>query len=140
MGEEEERGVLLTRRTLSILMSMDSKTSRIPRMLAAAVLAALFSCQVLGNMCTMTPPAAEAATVIHQTQPSHPMGTGLMCADSLPSFPKSTGTSDPHAVSPADAPASACGVQTAVIGVHVIGAFPADTGPPLYARLSTFRI
>lgn len=136
----EERAVLLMRRLSSIVRKMQSKTSRMPRLLAAAVLAALFSCQVLGSMCTMTPPAVEAAAALHQSEPSHPVGTGGLCADSLPSSPKSFGTSHPHAVSPADIQASAYGVQAAAIGLHGVGAFPADTGPPLYTRLSTFRI
>jgi len=104
------------------------------------VLAALVSCQVIGIMCTMAAPAAEAVAALHQAQTHRPMGLGGLCADSLPSLPKSLGSSDPPAVAPAASPASSSGAFLAVVGVCRITACPAETGPPCSARPSTLRL
>jgi hypothetical protein len=103
-------------------------------------MAAVFACQVIGSMCMIAPFPAEAATAVHQAQPQHPMGMGSMCAASLPSSPKSPGAFDPHAVPLADSLVPSNGVGLVVAGTHQPTVFPAEAGPPLYARLSTFRI
>ncbi|MEK7293452.1 MAG: hypothetical protein AAB049_00625 [Nitrospirota bacterium] len=130
---------MLKRRASSILMGMQSTTSNVPRMLAATVMAALFSCQVIGSMCMMMSPGADASAVIHGVHVAHLMGEVGMCQDSIPSSQKSKGTSDSSPFP---------WLKSCSVDLTPTGAPPMQSSarllqtsdPPLYARLSTFRI
>ncbi|MBI4400843.1 MAG: hypothetical protein HY581_04340 [Nitrospirae bacterium] len=107
--------------------------------LSATVLGTLFLCQVLGSLCLMVPPIVGTATTIHGAHMSHTMGEGRMCQDSVPSSSKSFETPALH---PLPLLESFCPdiTQTGLSAEAFAGAFPAASDPPLYTRLSTFRI
>ena len=131
---------MLKRRTTSILVHMQSSPGKMPRVLAAAVMAAVFSCQVIGSMCMMAPLAVAATPAVHQAHAGHLMGEGNPCAVSLPSSPKPVGSFDPHAASLVDSFASPFDAQHAVFGNVQVAPFSREAGPLLYLRLLTFRI
>lgn len=129
----------MKRRASSILMSMQSTTNNMPRLLAATVLAGLFLCQVIGSMCMMMPPGADTSAVIHGVHVAHLMGEVGMCQDSIPSSQKSKGTSDSSPFP---------WLKSCSVDLTPTGAPPMQSSsrllqtsdPPLYTRLSTFRI
>ncbi|MBI5777101.1 MAG: hypothetical protein HY444_06900 [Nitrospirae bacterium] len=120
-------------------MGMQSTTSNAPRLLAATVMAALFSCQVIGSMCMMMPPAADASAAIRGAHVAHVMGEVGMCHDSIPSSQKSKEASDSSLLP---------WPESSSVSLTPIGTPPMQSSarllqtsdPPLYARLSTFRI
>lgn len=126
------------RRESSILMRMQSTTSNAPRLLAATVMAALFSCQVIGSMC-MVPQAADASAAIRGAHVAHVMGEVGMCHDSIPSSQKSKEASDSSLLPRPES----CSVNLTPTGAPLLlssARLLQTSDPPLYARLSTFRI
>jgi hypothetical protein len=118
---------------------MQSSRSGLPQALSAIVLAALFLCQVIGSMCVMMPPRAESVAVIHGVHVAHMMGEVGMCQDSIPSSQKSKETPD-SSLSPWP---ESCSVNPAPTGpppLQSSARLLQTSDPPLYARLSTFRI
>lgn len=118
---------------------MQSTTSNVPRLLAATVLAGLFSCQVIGSMCVMAPSRADAAVAIHGVHVAHMMGEIGMCQDSIPSSQKSKGTFDSSPFAWLES-CSADLTPTGALPMQSPAHFLQTSDPPLYARLSTFRI
>ncbi|TAJ29365.1 MAG: hypothetical protein EPO64_03965 [Nitrospirae bacterium] len=120
-------------------MFMRSTRNRLLDLLSTTVVVTLFLCQVIGSLCPVMPPAVGMAATIHMAHVGHTMEAGSMCADSLPASSTSVGSPAtpttlviesfgpdlPHAGLSAHAPADTA---------------PARSGPPLFTRLSTFRI
>ena len=121
-------------------MFMRSAHGRFLRVLSETVLATLFLCQVIGAFCPVMPPTVEVTTAIHGVHAGHTMEMGRMCADSLPSSSKSFASPGTHSILPVDALPPSLGVQPLAFGAQFADMFLARTGPPLYTRLSTFRI
>ncbi len=107
--------------------------------LPATVAATFILCHVIGSLCPMMPAAVATAATLHEAHAGHTMEASRMCADSLPASSTSVGLSatlttlviesfgpdSTHAGLSAHAPADTA---------------PARSGPPLFTRLSTFRI
>jgi len=120
-------------------MFMQSARNRLLRVLSATVLATLFLCQVIGSFCPMVPPGVETVTAIHGAHMGHTMGDGRMCQDSVPSSSKSFESSAPHSLLLLK---SSCVdlTPTGLLVDAIAVASPVESDPPLYTRLSTFRI
>lgn len=121
-------------------MFMRSAHLRFLQVLSTAVLATLFLCQVVGSLCPMMPTAGATAATVHEAHAGHTMEGSGKCLDSLPSSPKSFGTPDMHQLTPLESWQAMSCLGPSALSVHAADVFPADSGPPLYARLSTFRI
>ena len=121
-------------------MFMRSAHGRFLRVLSETVLATLFLCQVVGAFCPVMPPTIEETMAIHGIPVGHTMEMGRMCADSLPSSSKSFGDPGTHSILLIDALPPSLGVQPLAFGAQFADIFLVETGPPLYTRLSTFRI
>ena len=120
-------------------MFMQSARNGFLQVLSTTVVATLFLCQVIGSFCPMVPPAVVAAAAIHDIHAGHLMDEGRMCQDSMPSSSKSFETSAPHSLLLRK---SSCLdlTPTGLLADAITGASPAESDPPLYTRLSTFRI
>ena len=120
-------------------MFMQSARNEFLQVLSTTVVATLFLCQVIGSFCPMVPPTVMTATTIHGAHMNHTMGEGRMCQDSVPSSSKSFDSSAPHSLLLLK---SSCLelTLTGLLADAIAIASPAESDPPLYTRLSTFRI
>ena len=111
-------------------------------MLSEIVVTTLFLCQVAGSLCLMVPPVLMTSLTIHDAHAGHMvMADTRMCQDSLPSSPEPEGTPDEPAHSLLGCLHSAVSVQPSAVSTHLIATVPSSASdPPLYSRLSTFRI
>ena len=121
-------------------MFMRSAHGRFLRVLSETVLTTLFLCQVIGAFCPVMPPTVEVTTAIQGVHAGHTMEMGRMCADSLPSSSKSFASPGTHSMPLVDALPPFPVVQHPAFGAQFADMCLAETGPPLYTRLSTFRI
>ena len=120
-------------------MFMQSAQNEFFQALSTTVVAMLFLCQVIGSFCPMVPPSVKTATTIHDVHAGHLMGEGRMCQDSVPSSSESFGPPTLHSLPLGE---SFCVAITpaGLLADAISGASPAESDPPLYTRLSTFRI
>nr|MBI3614700.1 hypothetical protein [Nitrospirota bacterium] len=117
---------------------MPSTRNNMLQAFSTMLVVTVFLCQVIGSFCPMVPPGIMSETAIHDAESECPMGGSSQCMDSLPSSPK-VWNPDFHQL-PSLEPLR---LNIAHIGqpTDVITAPPSpDSTPPLYIRLSTFRI
>jgi hypothetical protein len=108
--------------------------------LAILLIAVIFLCQVLAALCTMLPPVATADRLMGDHGPMA-MGETGACQASLPASPKGGGKAE-GAFFAAASLASTVMAQGPLLRAAFSSPslYPGESGPPLYARLSTFRI
>lgn len=119
-------------------MFMPSARNSMLQAFSTSLVVTLFLCQVIGSFCPMVPPGIMSETAIHDTGAGCPMEGSSQCMDSLPSSPK-VWSPDFHQLPPLEP----LHLDIASIGrpADVITTIPSpDLSPPLYIRLSTFRI
>lgn len=123
-------------------MFMQAAQHSLLRVLSTTVVAALFLCQVVGSLCLMVPPVMVTSLTIHDAHAGHMMMADTrMCQDSVPSSSEPQGAPDASAHSLLECLHSAVNVQPSTFSTHLIATTPSSASdPPLYTRLSTFRI
>lgn len=127
----------------TILMCMKSARTRRLQVLSETVVATLFLCQVVGSLCLMVPPVMVTRLTIHDAHAGHMMMADTrMCQDSVPSSSEPQGAPDAPAHSLLECLHSAVSVQPSALSAYLILATAPSSAsaPPLYTRLSTFRI
>lgn len=108
------------------------------RSLATTLVVTLFLCQVIGSFCPMVPPGIMAETAVHEAGTGCPMEGSSQCMDSLPSSPKAWNP-DFHQL-PSLEPLRPSIAPIGRSADAEPARFSPDFGPPLYLRLSAFRI
>ena len=119
-------------------MFMPSARNSMLQAFSTSLVVTLFLCQVIGSFCPMVPQGIMSETTIHDAGAGCPMERSSQCMDSIPS-PSKVWTPDFHQ-HPTLEPLQ---LDIAAIGrpADVITAMPSpNSSPPLYIRLSTFRI
>lgn len=121
-------------------MFVPSARNSVFQAFSTTLVVTLFLCQVIGSFCPMVPPAIMSGTAVHDAGTGCPMEGSSQCMDSIPSAPKVLGNSGTHCLQVADSVPSSFSVRRSAFSVRFASASPADSGPPLCIRLSTFRI
>ena len=132
---EGERGILN-------FTHMSRMPSRHTRAVTLLMVGALIVCHVVGPTCFMDLTTVAMADTTLQQMPGpghgHGMATEKLCSDSIPPSKNSFAADEPSTmtgfagVAPTRSLVSSAGL--------LAGLAPPTTGPPLYTRLSTFRI
>lgn len=119
-------------------MFMPSARNSVLQAFSTSLVVALFLCQVVGSFCPMVPPGILSETAMHDAGVGCPMEGGSQCMDSIPSSSKFWNP-DLHQL-PSLAPLYP-NIAPSGRPVDAMAALPSpDSSPPLYLRLSTFRI
>lgn len=110
--------------------------------MAILLIAVVALCQLLAGLCAM-PPAVAMAGMVMVTGDHGPMAMGQVgaCQATLPASPKAGGSADAGSFTAASmVPTTATHWPLLCAASPSALLYPGESGPPLYARLSTFRI
>lgn len=107
--------------------------------LAILLIAVMSLCQVLAGLCAM-PPSVAMADMLQGDHGPMAMGETGACQASLPASPKAGGAAAASFAAAGTAPTIATPWPLLCTSSSSALLYPGESGPPLYARLSTFRI
>jgi hypothetical protein len=117
---------------------MPSARNNMLQAFSTTLVVTLFLCQVIGSFCPMVPPGIMSETAVHDAAAGCPMEGSSQCMDSIPSTSK-VWTPDFHQ-HPTLEPLQ-LDIASISRPADVVTTIPSpDSSPPLYIRLSTFRI